>query len=259
MPIVTANNIRQSYRLDGDRGQPALLLAHSLGADHRMWAPQVADLIPHFRVLSYDARGHGASEVSPGEYSVEMLGHDALSLADKMGIKEFAFCGLSMGGAIGQWLAIHATERLSKLVLANTSPQFGPRSNWETRIQAVSEGGMAAIVETVMGRFFSSETLAKDADAMSVKSVFMGTDPMGYLGCCAAIRDFDSRDWLGKIRTPTLVIAGDFDLSTPWKGHGEILARDIPGARALYLPCTHISNIECPGAFTSALLEFLLS
>jgi 3-oxoadipate enol-lactonase len=222
-----------------------------------MWTPQMADLLLHFQVLCYDTRGHGTSDVSRGEYSVEMLGSDVLGLADTLGIKTFAFCGLSMGGAIAQWLAIHAPERLTRLVLANTSPQFGPRSNWETRMKAVSNGGMAAIVDAVMGRFFSPETLAKDADAKSVKSVFLATDPLGYLGCCAAIRDFDSRGSLRDIRVPTLVIAGDRDVSTPWEGNGEVLARDIPGARVVRLPATHISNIECPRAFTMALLEFL--
>jgi 3-oxoadipate enol-lactonase len=222
-----------------------------------MWAPQVADLLSHFQVLQYDTRGHGASDASKGEYSVDLLGRDVLSLADAFGMKQFAFCGLSMGGAIGQWLAIHAPERLTGLVLANTSAQFGPRSNWETRMKAVSDGGMAAIVDVVMGRFFLPGTLAKDAYAKSVKSVFLRTDPVGYLGCCAAIRDFDSRDSLRKIGVPTLVIVGDHDVSTPWEGHGEVLARDIPGARAVHLPSTHISNIECPRSFTTALLEFL--
>ena len=159
----------------------------------------------------------------------------------------------------------HERKRLSGLVhkmnsdpsLANTSPQFGPRSNWETRIKAVSGGGMAAIVDAVMGRFFSPETLAKDADAKSVKSVFLATNPLGYLGCCAAIRDFDSRGSLRDIRVPTLVIVGDRDVSTPWEGNGEVLASDIPGARVVRLPATHISNIECPRPFTMALLEFL--
>ena len=257
MPFITTNNIRQFYRIEGQPGRPVLLLSHSLGADHAMWAPQMPDLLSHFQVLRYDTRGHGASDGPKGEYSIELLGRDVLGLADALGIKHFVFCGLSMGGAVGQWLAIHASERLTRLVLANTSAQFGPRSNWETRMKAVSDGGMAAIVDVVMGRFFSPEVLAKDAYANSVKSVFLGIDPVGYLGCCAAIRDFDSRESLRKIRVPTLVIVGDRDLSTPWEGHGEVLGRDIAGARAVRLPAAHLSNIERPRSFTCALLEFL--
>ncbi len=161
------------------------------------------------------------------------LGRDVIGLADALKISKFAFCGLSMGGAIGQWLALNAPDRVSGLVLANTSPQFGPRTNWETRMRTASEKGMAGIVEVVMPRFFSSETLARgDAHANAVRSVLLGTNPAGYAGCCAALRDFDQTRSLGKIRIPTLVIVGDHDVSTPWAGHGEILAREIPGARA---------------------------
>jgi len=257
LPFIKTNNIRQFYRLEGLPGKPLLVLSHSLGADHGMWAPQMPDLVSDFQVLRYDTRGHGASDVPPGEYSIEILGHDLLSLVDALGVKQFAFCGISMGGAIGQWLAIHAPEHLTRLVLANTSAQFGPRSNWEARMKAVREGGMAAIVDVMMGRFFSPDTLAKDAYANSAKSIFLGMDPVGYLGGCAAVRDIDHRPLLHQIRVPTLVIAGDGDVSTPWEGNGEVLVRDIAGAQAVHLAATHISNIECPRAFTQALLEFL--
>ena len=257
MPVLASDNIRQFYRLEGRPGKPVLMLSHSLGADHGMWAPQVAELLSRFQVLRCDTRGHGASDAPKGEYSVDQLGQDVLRLADALGIRQMAFCGLSMGGAVGQWLAVHAAERLTGLVLANTSPQFGPRSNWDMRMKAVTEGGMAAIVDVVMGRFFSPEVLAKDAYAKSVKSVFLGTDPVGYLGCCAAIRDFDTRDLLQTIRVPTLIIVGDRDASTPWEGHGELLTRGIPGARVVRLPSAHLSNIECAPQFTASVLDFL--
>ena len=183
MPFVTVRNTRMFYRLQGNAGRPVLILSHSIGTDHSMWDPQVADLLPHFQVLRYDTRGHGASDVPAGEYSVEMLGGDILGLADALGISQFAFCGLSMGGAIGQWVAAHAPERVTHLVLANTSPQFVPRANWETRIAAVVKGGMPAIVDVVMPRFFLPETLAKhDPHAASIRSVFLGTDPAGIHG-----------------------------------------------------------------------------
>lgn len=258
MPFVTVNHARLFYRLEGRTGQPMLVLSHSIGTDHGMWAAQAADLLPHFQVLRYDTRGHGASDAPQGEYSMDELGRDVLGLADALRIEQFAFCGLSLGGAIGQWLGIHSADRLTGLVLANTSPQFGPRSNWETRIKMVSEGGMKAIVDMVMQRFFSSETLARDEiHACAVRSVFAGTDPAGYAGCCAALRDVDNRKWLRQILVPTLVIAGDRDVSTPWEGHGEILAREIPGAKAVRLAAAHLSNLERPRSFTAALLEFL--
>lgn len=259
MPFATIQNARLFYRLEGTRGRPVLILSHSIGTDNGMWEPQIADLLRYFQVLRYDTRGHGASDAPAGEYSIELLGRDVLGLVDALGISRFAFCGLSMGGAIGQWVAAHAPDRLTHLVLANTSPQFVPRANWDTRIAAVLQGGMSAIVDLVMQRFFSAETVAqKNPYAESIRTTLLGTDPAGYLGCCAALRDTDHRALLGKIKTPTLVIVGDRDVSTPWTGHGEILARDIAGARVLHLPATHLSNIERPRSFTASLLEFLL-
>lgn len=259
MPFANCNHARLFYRLEGMPEKPVLVLSHSIGTDHAMWAPQVPDLLSNFQVLRYDTRGHGASEVTKGEYSIEMLGRDVLALADSLGIPKFAFCGLSLGGAIGQWLGVNAADRLTSLVLANTSPQFGARSNWETRIRMVSEGGMAAIVDMVMQRFFSPQTLANaNAYANTVKSLLLGTDPAGYAGCCAALRDFDSRETLRNIPVPTLVISGDRDVSTPWAGNGEVLAAQIPHARSLQLPAAHLSNLERPRSFLAALLDFLL-
>jgi 3-oxoadipate enol-lactonase/4-carboxymuconolactone decarboxylase len=258
MPFATIDNTRLFYRLEGKAGRPVLILSHSIGTDHGMWAPQAQALLPHFQVLRYDTRGHGASDAPPGEYTIDRLGRDVLALADHLTIPQFAFCGLSLGGATGQWLAFHAGERLTRLVLANTSPEFGPRAYWETRIQAVLDGGMAAIADLVMQRFFSAEARTRnEVHVPAQRSVFLGTDPIGYLGCCAALRDFDSGKWLREIRVPTLVIAGDRDIPTPWAGHGEILAREIPGARVLRLPAAHLSNLECPRSFTAGLLDFL--
>jgi 3-oxoadipate enol-lactonase/4-carboxymuconolactone decarboxylase len=258
MPFITTNHYRTFYRLEGTQGAPVLVLSHSIGTDHGMWAPQVEDLLPHFQILRYDIRGHGASDVTGDAYSIEQLGRDVLTLSDSLKIDKFAFCGISLGGAIGQWLGINAADRLSALVLANTSPQFGPPANWDTRRQTVLDGGMPAVVDMAMQRFFSPETLArKEVWAAAIKSLLLGTDPRGYAGCCAALRDVDNRPLLKSNATPTLVIAGDRDVSTPWEGHGEILARDIPGALIVRLPASHLSNLERPRSFSAALFEFL--
>ena len=258
MPFVTVDNVRHFYRLEGKAGRPVLVLSHSIGCDHGMWESQIADLLPYFQVLRYDTRGHGASDAPPGPYSVEQLGRDLLAIADALNISKFAFCGLSLGGAIGQWVGINAKDRLSALVLASTSPQFGPAANWENRIKAVVSGGMESIVELAMQRFFSAETLARgDSYAESVRAVIQGTNPAGYIGCCAALRDMDNREKLGEISAPTLILVGDGDVSTPWAGHGELLARGIVNSKVVHLPAAHLSNIERPRSFSAAMLNFL--
>jgi len=259
LPFATIRGTRMFYRLQGNAGQPVLILSHSISTDNAMWDLQADGLFPYFQVLRYDTRGHGASEATAGEYSVEMLGKDILGLADALEIPQFAFCGLSLGGAIGQWVAVHAPQRVTHLVLANTSPQFVPRANWETRIGAVLKGGMPAVVDLAMQRFFSADALAKhNPHVGSIRSVFLGTDPVGYLGCCAALRDMNHVELIRQIKAPTLVISGDRDVATPWSGHGERLAQEIPGAKAIHLTAAHLSNIERPHSFTTALLEFLL-
>ncbi len=260
MPFINTGQIKTFYRLEGNSTPCVLVLSHSIGTDHGMWEPQVGDQIQHFQVLRYDSRGHGASDAPAGDYSIEELGKDVLGLADGLGIRKFAFCGLSLGGAIGQWLAASAPDRVERLILANTAPKFGSREQWETRIRMVKEGGMSAIVDLAMQRFFSRETIERgDAHTQSIKSVLLGTNPIGYIGCCAALRDFDSSAFLGKISAPTLVISGTRDVSTPWAGNGEIFAQKIARSSSLQLDAAHLSNLECPRAFSSAVAEFLLA
>ena len=260
MAFAAANGVKTYYRLEGDASLPTVALAHSIGVDHGQWEPQMADLLEDFRVLRYDIRGHGASEAPAGGYSIEMLGHDFVALADALGIAKLVFCGLSLGGMIGQWLGIHAPERLTALVLANTSPAMAPKSNWDDRCKAVQKGGMAAIADMAMQRFFSAERIAaKDPYVATTRATFLAMDPLGYAGCCAAIRDMDHTGLLKKIALPTLVVSGDSDVSTPWTGHGEILAREIPGAKSVRLSASHLSNIDKPRAFNAAVIEFCLA
>src|ERR1035438_5355100 len=145
MPFITTNQARIFYRLEGSEGLPVLVLSHSIGADHAMWEPQVQDLLPYFQILRYDTRGHGASDAPAGDYSIEQLGRDIIGLADFLGISTFSFCGISLGGAIAQWLGIYSPNRMTKLIIANSSPQFGPPASWEERRKAALKSGMAEI------------------------------------------------------------------------------------------------------------------
>jgi 3-oxoadipate enol-lactonase/4-carboxymuconolactone decarboxylase len=256
VPFIKIDGSRLFYRLDGDDDRPVLVLSHSLGVDHGQWDLQMPDLVQHFRVLRYDIRGHGASDTSAGDYSIEMLGRDVLALADALDIGEFAFCGVSLGGMIGQWLAARAPDRVSRVVLANTSARLLDSAPMEARRQSVLANGMASIVDIVMGRFFSPGN--HSPQVASTRRTVLATNPAGYAGCCAAIRDMDNIGLLGGIQIPTLVISGTRDVSTPWTGNGEVLAESIPNATTLHLPAAHLSNIERPRSFTTAILKFLL-
>ena len=258
MPATNAGGIRQFYRLDGNEDKPAVILIHSLGTDHSLWDRQAEDLLPHFRVLRCDLRGHGASEAPAGDYSVAMLSADVLALASKLGINEFAFCGLSLGGMIGQWLGANAPQRLTHLVLANTSARFPAPEIMGARRTAALATGMNSFVDVALERGFLAESLAANPPwVASMRAVLLATDPFGYAGCCAAIRDMDQLALLPKINVPALVIGGDRDISTPWEGHGDVLANNIPDAKAVRLPTAHLSNLERPQEFSAALLSFL--
>lgn len=258
MPIAELNGSSCYYRFDGADDAPVLMLAHSLGCDHGLWDRQTQDLQRHFRVLRYDLRGHGASSAPPGDYRIEQLGRDALGLADALKVDRFAFCGISIGGMVGQWLGVHASDRLTHLVIANSSPHPGP-DGMEARRRAALADGIAAIHDLAISRWFSPSRKIAPSVRASASRTLRATDPIGYAGCCAAVRDMDMRGELSGIRATTLVISGDADVAMPWEGHGDLLAQSIPGAHVLHLPAGHLSNLEAPRAFSSALCDFLIS
>jgi 3-oxoadipate enol-lactonase / 4-carboxymuconolactone decarboxylase len=259
MAFTDIQGTRHFYRHEGAPNRPVLVLSHSLGLDHGTWDTQVADFLHHCQVLRYDTRGHGASGATSGDYSIEQLARDALAIVDAAGVGRFAWCGLSLGGMIGQWLAVNVPDRITHLVLANTSPRLSDPTVMETRRRTVLDGGMTAVADMVMGRFFSPAKLQANGPAVaSTRRTLLSTNPIGYAGCCAAIRDMDQTQIISAIRTPTLVISGDLDVATPWVQHGDVLTGSIPGARAIRLPAAHLSNVERPRSFTTAILEFLL-
>jgi 3-oxoadipate enol-lactonase/4-carboxymuconolactone decarboxylase len=222
-----------------------------------MWQPQAYALKHGFRVVRYDQRGHGATDVPQGPYTLEQLGGDVIGLADALGLKTFHFCGLSMGGLTGQWLGIHHGNRLDRLVLANTSPHFPPPDMWDARITAVGDGGMGAISSAVLDRFFSASFhVAQPGTISDFRHVLEQTSPQGYLGCCAMLREADVHADLSRISVPTLVISGRHDQSTPPE-RGEKIAAAIKGASHAILDAAHISNVERAADFTRAVQGFL--
>lgn len=257
MPLIDLPGWACYYRLEGAEDRPVLMLAHSLGQDHGMWDPQAAALTRHFRVLRYDIRGHGASGATPGDYTIARLAGDALALADALGIERMAVCGVSLGGMIAMWLAAHAPHRLTHAILANTSARPDAAA-MESRRTAVLQGGMASVADTVMGRFCSTRLLSLAPPRVhTARRTLLTTDPAGYAGCCAAIRDMDMTADLAGIRVPVLVIDGTLDISMPWQAHGAVLASGIPGAAVVHLEAAHLSNLETPHAFSAAVAAFL--
>lgn len=258
MPLATVDGLKAFYRLEGAADRPVVALSHSLGLDHGMWDLQMPALLRRFRVLRYDTRGHGATDAPDGEYTVERLGRDALALLDRLEIDRVAWVGVSLGGFIGQWLAAHAPDRLTHLVLANTTPRIAEPAAMDERRQIVLERGMAAIADTAMSRFFGKALVdANPPHVASARETVLATNPAGYAGCCAALRDADLHELLPRIQAPTLVVSGDADEAMPWPGHGGALAGHIRGARAVRLATAHISNLGLPRTFTRVLLAFL--
>ncbi len=255
--VTTGDGCGIAYRVDGPDEAPVLILSNSLGTAMAMWEPQLAAFAARFRVLRYDSRGHGASDVPAGAYSMDRLGRDVIELMDALGIARASLCGVSKGGMVGQWLGVRAPERIEKLALCNTAAYMGPPAGWDQRIAAVTAGGMAAMTEPVLERWFTPEFRATAPEAIApVRDMLLTTAPAGYAGCCAAIRDMDLRITDPLIRRPTLVIAGSRDPSTPPDVTGAVAAM-IPGAQLVTLEAAHLSNIEQPDGFTRAVLDFL--
>ncbi len=257
MAIFDSGKGKLHYELEGADDAPLLVLSNSLGTTLDMWLPQMPALVEHFRVLRYDTRGHGQSDVTPGPYSIAQLGSDVVSLMDYLKIPRAHFCGLSMGGMTGIWLGIHAPDRIERLVLCNTSAAIGVPEMWNARIAQVRGGGMAAVIDAVLERWFTNDFLAHaPAQVDRVRAMLANTQVEGYVANCAAVRDMDQRADLGRIATPTLVIGGKYDKSTPPE-HGELIARSIPGARYVELNAAHLSNWEAAQAFTKHVVNFL--
>ena len=257
MPMIDADGCPLNVSVEGRDGGPTLMLSNSLGCTLAMWEPQMKGLTQLYRVIRYDRRGHGKSGVPPGPYSIERFGRDVLAILDDLNIDRVHWCGLSMGGMVGQWLGANAPERIGRLILANTACYYPDPANWLARIKAVQEGGIAAVADTVIAGWLTADFREREPRiAAHLKAMLTATPVAGYLGCCEALSTLDQRALLPKIKSPTLVIAGRHDLSTPIAA-GEFIRSQIPGASLTILDAAHISNIEQAHAFTDAVVGFL--
>ncbi|MBV8276263.1 MAG: 3-oxoadipate enol-lactonase [Verrucomicrobia bacterium] len=256
--ITTSDGCRLAYRFDGRADNPVLLLSNSIGTDLTMWDPQIEALGKHFRVLRYDSRGHGSSDVPAAPYSVDRLGRDVIELLDALRLSRVHFLGLSLGGMVGQWLGMHAPERIDRLILANTSAYLGPADQWEERIASALRADRQATADMFLRNWFPSQLLEAGGPMIAkIRAVLLATDPQGFAGSYAAVRDMDMRRTIALISAPTLVIAGQHDTVT-LPSHSELIAATVLGAKLVVLPVVHLSNLEAPDAFMNAVLGFLL-
>jgi 3-oxoadipate enol-lactonase len=259
MPFAPVEGGQLHYQFDGKPELPVVVLSNSLGADLTMWDAQAPAFTQKFRVLRYDSRGHGASTISIGPYQIDMLGKDVIRLVDHLGITAFSFCGLSVGGMVGQWLALHESSRLVKLVLCNTAAHIGTAEKWNERIQAVRKGGVRSISRATLERWFTPSFHKQKPDTVDrIRRILEATSSESYIAAAEAIRDADFRNEISRIRTKTLVIAGTQDTSTPPEG-GRFLAERISGSQYVEFDTAHLSNVEWPQRFSEEVLKFLLS
>ena len=253
-----ADGVRIAYRVDGDDSRDALVLINSLGTDLRLWEPQMPELTRHFRVIRYDCRGHGESDVPPAPASMDRIGADLIALLDCLHVDRAHLCGLSLGGITALWAAAYHRERVGRVVLANAAARFGTTESWDERMSAVRAGGMTAISEAVVGRFLGAPfRAAYPGVTRRITEMVEATPAAGYVAVCAALRDADLRDVASRIRAPVLVLAGELDQSAPLRLSQELHA-SIASSELVVLPgAAHLTNVEQAPEFTRIVTKFL--
>ena len=257
---IKANGIQMNYELSGRKGAPIVVLSHSLSSSLLMWNPQMDVLNLYFQVLLYDIRGHGDSDTPLGAYTLELLGNDAIGLLDALNINQVHFIGLSMGGMIGQCLALNYPHRLKSLVLCDTASVIPSDAQpiWQERIDKARKKGMEALLEETMERWFTPAFLTKNSQMLAlIQKQFLATPVSGYIGCAEAIRKLNYLDRLSEIKMPTLIMVGEDDPATPVSASVAMHER-ISNSKLVILPSArHLSNVEQTEAFNEALLLFL--
>jgi 3-oxoadipate enol-lactonase len=245
------------YELSGSHQSPVLVLSHALGTNLTLWDHQVEPLQRSFRILRYDSRGHGRSSANHGPYTVSMLASDVLLLLDELGVARAHFCGISMGGLVGQYLAVYHPERIGNLVLSNTAAKIGTLAKYDRRIRDVTNAGISAVVDEVLAGWFRDRFRSMQPSIVaSLADALRQTSPEGYIGCCQAIRDADLSEDVERIKAPTLIIAGTEDQATTLAA-SQFLHQKIQGSQLIVLESAHLCCVEAAAEFTDHLSRFL--
>ncbi len=258
---IEANGINIHYELSGKEKAPVVVLSHSLACSQVMWWPQIELLESHFRVLRFDTRGHGQSQAPQGPYTLEQLVDDAIGLLDALKLDRVYWVGLSMGGMIGQGLALRDQSRLNTLVLADTAAVIPAEAQpvWQERIDAAINGGMQAVAESTLERWFTPDYLQQNRPGIDrIRQQILATPLAGYVGCSEAIRRLNYLDQLDAVETKTLIMVGADDPGTPVAA-SEAMHAQIKGSKLVVIPqAAHLSNIEQADTFNSHLMAFLV-
>ncbi|MGP5068136.1 MULTISPECIES: 3-oxoadipate enol-lactonase [Psychrobacter] len=257
MPIFDNQEIALNYATFGDSNNPALIFSNSLGTSYNMWQPQIDALLNDYFIICYDTRGHGKSSTPKGPYSLEQLGQDVIDLLDHLSIDEAFFCGISMGGLTGQWLAINYPDRFHHLMLCNTAAKIGVEAAWRERAQLVREKGLEPIASTAAVRWFTAGFINDYPDVVAVlSSALAAGSSEGYASCCEALSVADTREQLKNIRVPVTVLAGTEDPVTT-VADGQYIVEHTPNATLTTINASHISNIEQPEEFNKLIKQYM--
>jgi 3-oxoadipate enol-lactonase len=254
-----SDGARIDYSVAGASTAPTILFINSIATTRELWAQQVPRLSRSFRVITYDARGHGFTPPTAGDYTIEQLGRDALAILSDAGVEAAHVCGISLGGITAMWLGVHAPRRVKSLVLANTAARIGSLEMWTERIAFVRQQGMATLADMTMPRWFTEDFRARDPQTVEQFRAMVAASPReGYLSCCAALRDEDLREAISAIGCPVLCVAGSSDPATPPEALQFIHER-IASSRLVTLDAAHLTNVEQHEAFNIELMGFLKS
>lgn len=257
MPLFDNQKITLNYATFGDSSNPALIFSNSLGTSYHMWQPQIDALQNDYFIVCYDTRGHGKSSAPTGPYSLDQLGQDVIDLLDYLNIDKAFFCGISMGGMVGQWLAINHPDRFHHLMLCNTAAKIGNEAAWTDRAQVVREQGLDPIASTAALRWFTASFIDTHPDAVkALSNELTAGSSEGYASCCEALSNADTRELLKNIRVPVTVIAGTGDPVTT-VADGQYMVNHIPNAKLAIINASHISNIEQPEVFNQFVQQYL--
>lgn len=257
MSVFNNKNVELNYATFGDESNPALLFSNSLGTSYHMWQPQMDALQDDYFIICYDTRGHGKSSAPTGPYSLDQLGQDVIDLLDHLNIDKAFFCGISMGGITGQWLAINHPDRFHHLMLCNTAAKLGAETAWRERAKLVREQGLEPIASTAASRWFTTSFIDNHPDAVKQLSDKLAADSAeGYASCCEALATADTREQLKNIRVPVTVVAGTEDPVTT-VADGQYMVNHIPNATLATINASHISNIEQPEIFNQLVRQYL--